>query len=138
MKAYKKKLKPELISKLNELYGQKGSWWQTIVDDDQVFILVRDNHLRVLIHGGLLLMITIDSKGKLICKTHEEYLNLRSGADPYVTISESQTSPPKRVEGLKDFAKRYNKIKRRIKNFVGDERRYCHSIRHEYVSHCSA
>jgi len=128
MKAYKKSLKPELISKLNELYRIKGSWWQTIVDDDQVFILVRDNHLRVQVHGGLLLMITIDSRGRLICKTHEEYLSLRSGSDPYVTISESHTSPPKRVEGLTEFITHYSKIKRRIKQFVGNERQYCHSI----------
>ncbi len=30
MKAYNKKLKPELIKGLNDLYEQKGSWWQTL------------------------------------------------------------------------------------------------------------
>jgi hypothetical protein len=128
MKAYRKILRPELINYLNGLYEEKGSWWPTIVDDDQVFILVRDNHLRVLVYGGLLLMITIDSTGKIVCKTHEEYLNLRSEADPYVTISENHTAPPKRVEGLADFVQHYDKIKRRIKQFVDKERQRCHTI----------
>ena len=127
MKAYEKTLKREMINCLNDLYEEKGSWWQTIVDDDKVFILVRGNHLRVLVHGGLLSMITI-STGKIVCKTHEEYLNLRSEADPYVTISENKTGKPKRVEGLKDFVKHYNKIKRRIKQFVDKERQYCHTM----------
>jgi hypothetical protein len=128
MKAYRKTLRPELIKCLNDLYEEKGSWWQTIVDDDQVFILVRENELHALVHGALLLKITIDSNRKIVCKTHEEYLNLRSEADPYVTISENRTAPPKRVEGLGDFVQHYGKIKRRIKLFVGDERQYCHSM----------
>jgi len=127
-KAYRKKLKPELINCLNDLYAEKGSWWQTIVDDNQVFILVRDNELHVLVHGGLLLMITIDSNGRIVCKTHEEYLNLRSEADPYVTISEKHTASPKLVEGLTEFVRNYSKIKHRVKNFVGSERQYCHAL----------
>ncbi len=128
MKAYRKTLSQELIKGLNDLYEEKGSWWQTIVDDGQVFILVRENELHALVHGGLLLKITIASNGKIICKTHEEYLSLRSEADPYVTISEDRTAPPKRVEGLADFVQHYGKIKRRIKLFVGNERQYCHSM----------
>jgi len=121
-------LSPTLINCLNDLYEENGSWWQTIVDDDQVFILVRENELHALVHGGLLLKITSDSNGKIVCKTHEEYLSLRSEADPYVTISENSTAQPKRVEGLADFAQHYSKIKHRIKLFVGTERQYCHSM----------
>lgn len=128
MKAYVKKLKPELIKCLNDLYEEKGSWWQTIVDDDQVFILIRENELHALVHGGLILKITIDNSGKIVCKIHEEYLSLRSDADPYVTISEDRTAPPKRVEGLADFVQHYDKIKRRMKLFVSNERQYCHSM----------
>jgi hypothetical protein len=50
VKAYKKKLSPGLIENLKDLYKKKGSWWQTIVDDDEVFILVRDNHLLILVN----------------------------------------------------------------------------------------
>lgn len=127
MKAYRKKLRPELIKCLNDLYEEKGSWWQTIVDDDQVFILLRENELHALVHGGLLLKITYRNE-KIVCKTHEEYLSLRSEADPYVTISESGTAQPKRVEGLAEFARHYGKIKRRIKLFVSNERQHCHTM----------
>lgn len=128
MKAYSKKLRPELISRLNALYKETGSWWRTIVDDDQVFILTRDNHLRVLVHGGLLLLIAMDRRGKIVCKTHEEFLHLRSAQNPYVTITENNTEPSRRVEGLSDFVKHYEKIKRRIKFFVGKERQVCHAM----------
>lgn len=128
MKAYRKTLRPELIKCLNDLYEEKESWWQTIVDDAQVFILVRENELHALVYGGLLLKITIDSNGKIVCKTHEEYLSLRSDADPYVTVSENRTEPPKRVEGLADFVQHYGKIKHRVKHFIGDERQSCHSM----------
>jgi hypothetical protein len=128
MKAYRKALTKELIDHLNNLYEETGSWWQKIVDDDQVFILVRENELHVLVNGGLLLKITIDNNGKIVCKTHEEFLSLRSEADPYVTISENSTAPPKRVEGLAEFVKHYDQIKRRIKLFVGNERQDCHTM----------
>lgn len=128
MRAYRKKLSSELISCLNDLYKEKGSWWQTIVDDDQIFILVRQNELHVLVHGGLLLKINIDRNGKIVCKIHEEYLSLRSESNPYVTISENRTAPPKRVEGLADFVQHYSKIKQRVKNNVGKERQYCHTM----------
>lgn len=127
MKAYRKALTKELIDHLNNLYEETGTWWQKIVDDNQVFILVRENELHVLVNGGLLLKITI-SNGKIICKTHEEFLSLRSEADPYVTISENGTAPPKRVEGLAEFVEHYEQIKRRIKLFVGNERQDCHTM----------
>lgn len=130
MKAYRKTLKPELINYLNDLYEGKGSWWQTIVDDNQIFILVRENELHVLVHGALLLKITIDRDGKIVCKTHEDHLYLRSETDPYVKIFENRTEPSKRVEGLVEFVQYYRQIKSRIRLVHTDdkERLRCHSM----------
>jgi hypothetical protein len=130
MSAYRKILRQELINCLNGLYEEKGSWWQTIVDDDQVFILVRDNHLRVLVHGALLLKIDIDNAGEIVRKIHEDYLNLRSEDGPYVKISENHTAPAKRVEGLVDFVRYYGQIKSWTKRLRDDdkERQHCHTM----------
>jgi len=116
-------LDPHFISTLNTLYTDSNSWWRKIVDDKEVFILIRKNEVRVQAHGGLLLEIKQNAQKKLICSTHEEYLSLRSEKDPYVTLDKTSTASPRRVEGLLDFVKYYSKVKLRVKTFTGDERR---------------
>jgi len=127
MRAYNKNLNSEFIKQLNTLYRNKKSWWRKIVDDDQVFILVRNNHLRVLVHGGLLMQVEM-RYGKFVCKTHEEFLSLRTEKDPYVTLKEDKTDPFKCVQGLNGFVKHYSKIKRRISKFALEERKGCHKV----------
>ena len=52
---FKRNLKRKLIDKLNGLYEDRNSWWRKIVDDKDVFILIRNNRLHVLANGGLFL-----------------------------------------------------------------------------------
>lgn len=132
MKAYQKTLSPELIECLNDLYEEKGSWWQTIVDDDQVFILVRKNELHVLIQGALLLKITMNKHG-LVCKAHEKHLSPGSWNAPYVKTSEDYTnSPYRQIEGggLTEFVNNYDKIISLMKHVHADdkERQHCHTM----------
>jgi hypothetical protein len=132
MKAYTKTLKKNMITWLNNLYEEKGSWWQTIVDDKKAFILVRENELHVLIQGALLLKITMDKHG-LVCKAHEKHLSSGSGNEQYIKISAEHTdSPYKRIqgEGLTEFVNNYGKIISRITHVHADdrERQYCHTI----------
>ena len=115
-------LRPSFITSLNKLYDSEKSWWRTIVDDKDIFILIRNNEVRVQASGGLLLQINQDGQNNLICRMHEDYLSLRSEKNPYVTLEEMSTAPIKRVEGLKGFVKHYAKIKRRINIFTGKER----------------
>ena len=115
-------LKPAFIKALNELYTDKNSWWRTIADDKDVFILIRNNEIRVQVNGGLLLQVNQDVQSNLICKMHEDFLSLRSANAPYVTLGETATAPIKRVEGLKGLVDHYSKVKRRIKIFTGRER----------------
>ena len=119
---FKRTINQNLLDYLNDLYENDNSWWRQIVDDDDVFILIRNNRLHVLVNGGLLLEITMDSSGKLTCRTHEEFLSLRSGGNPYTVLTDDETTTPKRVEGLKGLAKHYDLVKRRIKLFTGKEK----------------
>jgi hypothetical protein len=91
MKFYRT-LSPSFIAALNNIYASEKSWWRTIVDDKDIFILIRNNEVRVQASGGLLLQIN------------------------------QSTTPIKRVEGLKGFVNHYAKIKRRINIFTGKER----------------
>ena len=128
MQAYERKLSNRLIQKLNEFYENERSWWHKIVEDRQTFILIRSNHLRVLVHGGLLLMVRMNRAGDIVCKTHEEYLSLRTEKDPYAILEEDRTQPFKTVQGLRGFEEHYSKIKRRIRRFVGNERHVCQEL----------
>ncbi|MDM7986621.1 MAG: hypothetical protein QUS13_04755 [Smithella sp.] len=118
---------------MNDLYEEKGSWWQTIVDDDQVFILVRKNELHVLIQGALLLKITMDNRYGLVCKTHEKHLSSGAGNTPYVkTSTDHKRSPYRCIEGdgLTEFVNHYDRIINLMNLVHADdqERQCCHTM----------
>ena len=115
-------LSPKFIDSLNELYNDEKSWWRKIADDKDIFILIRNNELRVQANGGLLLQINQDFQSNIVCKIHEDFLSLRSEKNPYVVLEKTTSGPIQRVEGLDGFAKHYTKIKRRINIFTGKER----------------
>jgi len=97
---FKRVLRNNFIDELNRLYDIKGSWWQKMVDDEDAFILIRNNRIHVLVNGGLLLQIRMDVRNKMICETHEEFLSLRSEKNPYVKLDKDSTEPIQRVRGL--------------------------------------
>lgn len=115
-------LSPKFIGSLNDLYTDEKSWWRKIADDKDIFILIRNNELRVQANGGLLLQINQDLQSNIVCKIHEDFLSLRSEKNPYVVLEETTSGPIQRVEGLNGFVKHYSKIKRRINIFTGKER----------------
>jgi hypothetical protein len=119
---FNRTLKPEFINSLNELYKDKNSWWRTIVDDKDVFILIRNNQIRAQVSGGLLLEISQNAQKKLMCRMSDLFLTLHSGTVRYVTIDETTTAPTERIEGLRGLVKHYDKVKARIKNFTGREK----------------
>jgi hypothetical protein len=125
---FRRLLRQSMIDTLNQLYENKNSWWYKIVEDKDAIILIRNNRLHVLVNGGLLLQISMGTGGNLVCKIHEEFLSLRSEKDPYIDITEKETAPPKRVEGLRGLEKHYRKVKQRIKIFAGSEKKAVQNI----------
>ena len=115
-------LSPKFIDALNIIYADEKSWWRKIADDKDVFILIRNNELRVQANGGLLLQVNQDLQDNIVCKIHEDFLSLRSEKNPYVILGKTTSGPIQRAEGLDGFAKHYSKIKRRINIFTGKER----------------
>jgi hypothetical protein len=108
-------LKPQFIAALNELYKDKNSWWRTIVDDKDVFILIRNNQLRAQVSGGLLLEIRHKARRKLICRMSDLFLTLHSGTVRYVEIDETTTAPTQRIEGLRGLVKLFENREIRAK-----------------------
>ncbi len=101
---FKRVLRNNFIDELNRLYDIKGSWWQKMADDEDAFILIRNNRVHVLVNGGLLLQVRMAVRNKMICETHEEFLSLRSEKDPYVKLNKDSTEPIQRVQGLSDLS----------------------------------
>jgi len=52
------------IGELNRLYEDKNSWWRKMTDDEDAFILIRNNRVHVLVNGGLLLQVRMDVRNK--------------------------------------------------------------------------
>ena len=50
-------LRVEFVEALNELYDQPGSWWRRLVDDQGLFLAVRDNYVNVYWLGCSLLRL---------------------------------------------------------------------------------
>lgn len=127
MKAYDHSLTKNMIHEINALYENENSWWHKIIEDNEVFIRIRKNELRVMVHGGLLLLVTIKA-GKIVCKINEEFLFLKSDKDPYVVLEENARTTIKYVKGLEEFVRYYLKIKRRMRLLIGKERQVSHAL----------
>jgi len=123
IKAYEKTIDDYMIERLNNLYKEKGSWWQTIVDEEQVFILVRKNALHVLIKGARLFKITMD-KQNLVCETNKEHWLPEHRND-----SKRTNSQYIRIEG-EELMNNYDRIIENIQNVheKDKERQCCHTI----------
>ena len=75
-------LQVEFVEALNELYDQPGSWWRRLVDDQGLFLAVRDNYVNVYWLGCSLLRLK-PQEGGVFGEVHYKYL-LR----PRLTTSE--------------------------------------------------
>lgn len=123
-----RQLKQEFIDELNRLHADEKSWWHKMVEDEKVFILIRENRIHIKVNGGTLLQVEMDVQGSLKCQAHEDFLSLRSETNPYIQLTEDKTTAIKRVEGLKGLAEYYEQIKRRIKLFSENEKKVVQDI----------
>jgi len=71
-----------------------------MTDDREAFILIRDNRVHVLVNGGLLLQIRMDSKGGMTCEAHEDFLSLRNTRKPYVRLDDDSTEAILILDGI--------------------------------------
>ena len=123
-----RQLKQGFIKELNRLHADEKSWWHKMVEDDEAFILIRENRIHVLVNGGLLLQVKMDAHGSLKCQVHEDFLSLRSQKNRYIQLTENEPPQIERVKGLKGLAEHYEQIKRRIKLFSEKEKKVVQDI----------
>ena len=126
MTEFKKGLKEDFIEALNREYGKDDSWWKQIVNDEDLFIAIRDNYLDVYYQGNQVMKLS-QEKGKLIGETHHRYL---FGGNRYLRSHNGVIGSDQfdNVERLSSFGTDLQKIKNASRAYAGDERKGVHSI----------
>lgn len=116
MAAFKRGLDEAFVKALNKEYekGEDG-WWSQFVDDDDLFLAIRDNAVDVYYRGCTLIHLEWRPRKKeIVSRTHYKYL-LRPKMKPeHVDVGDGQPSIPNAsayfadqlsVQDLKDAAK---------------------------------
>jgi hypothetical protein len=128
LKAYQRTISSNLITKLNELYKDKKSWWYKIIEDKDVFILIRKDEIHAMVHGGLLLKIYLNSAGQFVCKINEEFTFLKSTRDGYVDLAQGQNISRSYIDSIEEFVEKFSRIKQRIRFLMSKEIQSAHTI----------
>jgi hypothetical protein len=128
LKAYQRTVSKNLITKLNQLYKDKKSWWYKIIEDKDVFVLIRKDEIHAMVHGGLLLKINLNSAGQFVCKINEEFTFLKSTSDGYVDLAQGQNIRRSYIDSVEEFVDKFLRIKQRIRFLMGKEIQSAHII----------
>ena len=99
-RVFSRGLDDKFVDWLNKRYAD-GGWWKTLVDDEELFLAIRENYVSVYYRGGSLLKLKDNGEGEI----HHKYLledyetHLDSKLNGWVKIGEN------RVEIVKGYAK---------------------------------
>ncbi len=130
---FRRGLDQEFVEKLNELYDQSDSWWRALVDDNDLFLAVRDNYVSVYYRGCSLLKLTWKPKtgdGDIDGETHYKYLLKPSLPREKTHIAivdgqpESQQLEDMFIKNLADT----DALKKATKRYAGPEKIGVHKI----------
>lgn len=128
MAAFNRGLDEAFVEALNEQYEKgKDGWWSQFVDDEDLFVAVRDNAVHVYYQGQRLIEVKWRDC-KLAANTHYKHL-LRPDMEPkYVDVVEDGELSV--ADTSRYFASRLNvkELKRAATVYAGDEKKGVHEI----------
>ncbi|MDE0407655.1 MAG: hypothetical protein OXN81_07310 [Alphaproteobacteria bacterium] len=130
MTGFNRGLDDRFVDALNEEY-EKHSWWSKLVDDNGLYIGIRNNYLNVYFAGGSILELHHRSLGGFTGITHFKYLlNLsrEQAHRDYVKFKNGQFDPVSIKESYTDIARDIGKIKDAASHYQGDEKKGVHRI----------
>lgn len=61
---FKRGLCQDFVDQLNEMYNESGSWWRRFVDDEDLFLAIRNNYINVYYRGNNLLKLEQRGRGR--------------------------------------------------------------------------
>ncbi len=125
-------LDQEFVEKLNELYDQPDSWWRALVDDDKLFLAVRDNYVNIYYLGCSLLKLTWNPKtgdGDVVGETHYKYLLKPSlTGSNYIKIVDGQPESQQLEDMFTKNLADTDDLKKAAKRYAGSEKTGVHNI----------
>ena len=106
MSEFNRGLSQEFVDALNDEYSKKDGWWRPFVDDDALFLAVREQYLNVYYRGCSVLKLWRLNNGQLKGEVHYKYLcKKRPRSGYYVPINLTSLC----VAALKAEAKEYQR-----------------------------
>lgn len=127
---FKRGLSPDFVDHLNELYTA-GGWWRNLVDDEELFLAVRDNYVNFYFRGCSVLKLGWRPRKKEIKgEIHYKYLLKPSiKGSPYAKFGERGLKLPTEprsmfVDDLTDV----NELKRAVKRYADAEKSGVHNV----------
>ena len=127
--AFRRGLQQEFVDRLNHMY-RCGGWWSNLVDDDELFLAIRDDFVNLYFRGCSVLKLSWLSKKKEITgEIHYKYLLKPSIKKPYIKFRESRLALPEDLrsmflDGLDDT----NELKRAVATYVDAEKEGVHDV----------
>lgn len=106
----------EFIKALNNLYSDKTSFWYKIVNDNDLFIAIRDEYLSVYFKGQSLCKLSFH-EGVIKGETHKKYLGVCSSGY-FVSNDGLIINEDAKIRHLSEL----ESIKENIRNYVGKEK----------------
>jgi hypothetical protein len=129
---FRRGLDQEFVEKLNELYDQSDSWWRALVDDDKLFLAVRDNYVNIYYLGCSLLKLTWNPKtgdGDVVGETHYKYLLKPSlTGSNYIKIVDGQPESQQLEDMFTKNLADTDDLKKAAKRYAGSEKTGVHNI----------
>ena len=121
MSMFNRGLDDEFVDALNQEYD-KGSWWRRFVDDEDVFLAIRENYMNAYYRGCSVLKIGFEDDA-IVGQIHYKYLLRPSKhTNEYVRVEDGEAS-------LDDMKSRFltnvndiDSLKKAVAPYAGDEK----------------
>lgn len=127
MNTFNRGLDDAFVTALNEKYDESG-WWRKIVDDQEIFLAIRENYVNVYYRGCSLLRLDWKA-GAIIGETHYKYLLNPSISKPYAKVDDGQVSLPGDTRSLfLNSLDDLSGVKKAARPYAGDEKTAVHDI----------
>lgn len=128
---FKRGLSEKLLELLAAERNNNG-WWQSVVEDKDLVVAIRDNYLNIY-HNGNSLMKLSENRGKLVCEVHYKYLLSPTENKPYIKFEDSKATNFDSSIRANLFTNELTKnsiadLKKAAKVYSGEEKEGVHKI----------
>ena len=90
MSDFNRGVSDEFVEALNTEYRKRHSWWRPFVDDDELFLAVREGYVNVYHCGGSILELKRPYGRRFKGKVHHKYVGRKKPNGHYVSVDQDE------------------------------------------------